>query len=218
MSVPAPTDDVYVDAGSVSATIASATGGNFESLAINPAAATTAITDTLDVTTVSLTASASVAEGGSILYTASLNNPAGTATTVTLSNGATISIAAGASSGSVSVPAPSDDVYLDAGSVSATISSASGGNFEIPGDQPGCCNHVDHRYARHHHGLDQRRQQRGRRRKCKLHRIAHQSGAIRGHGQSQLQRYGNQRFRLHRCGQRDHPGRILQCQLQPRDD
>ncbi|MCW5658842.1 MAG: tandem-95 repeat protein [Burkholderiaceae bacterium] len=129
-TVAAPSDDVYIDAGSVSRSIVSATGGNFEALTINPAAATTAVTDTIAITTVSLTASASVAEGGSIVYTASLTNPAQTAVTVTLSNGATINIAAGASSGTVSVAAPSDDVYVDAGSVSATISTASGGNFE----------------------------------------------------------------------------------------
>ena len=45
-----------------------------------------------------------------------------TPVTVTLSNGATIVIAAGASTGSISVAAPSDDVYADAGTVSATIS------------------------------------------------------------------------------------------------
>ena len=72
----APSDDVYVDAGSVSATITAATGGNFEALAINPAAATTAITDTLDTTTVCLSATPSVAEGGSIVYTASLTSAA----------------------------------------------------------------------------------------------------------------------------------------------
>ena len=76
VSVAAPSDDVYLDAGNISATIASATGGNFENLAVNPAAVTTTITDTLDVTTVSLTATPSVAEGGNIVYTASLNGPA----------------------------------------------------------------------------------------------------------------------------------------------
>ncbi len=130
VDVPAPADDVYLDASSVSANITSATGGNFESLAINPAAATTSITDTINTTTVSLTASPSVAEGGSITYTASLNNPAQSAVSVTLSNGSVIGIAAGASSGSISVAAPSDDVYLDASSVSANITSATGGNFE----------------------------------------------------------------------------------------
>ncbi|MFO1219881.1 MAG: immunoglobulin-like domain-containing protein [Burkholderiaceae bacterium] len=130
VSVPVHGDDPYVDAGTVSATISSASGGNFEALAISPAAATTTVTDTIDTTTVSLSATPSVAEGGSIVYTASLTSAAGTAMTVHLSNGATIAIAAGASSGSVSVPAPSEDVYVDAGSVSATITSTSGGNFE----------------------------------------------------------------------------------------
>ncbi|HVQ03423.1 MAG TPA: immunoglobulin-like domain-containing protein, partial [Burkholderiaceae bacterium] len=130
VNVPAPSDDVYIDTGSVSATIANASGGNFESLVVNGAAATTAVTDTVDSTTVSLAATPSVAEGGSITYTASLTGPAGASVTVTLSNGATITIAAGASTGSVSVAAPSDDVHTDAGSVSATIASAVGGNFE----------------------------------------------------------------------------------------
>ena len=130
VSVPAPSDDVMADAGSVSAHIASADGGNFESLAINPAAATTAIADTIDTTTVSLTATPTVAEGGAIVYTASLTSVAGTDVTVTLDNGAQITIAAGSSTGSVSVPAPLDDALVDAGSVSATITGASGGNFE----------------------------------------------------------------------------------------
>ena len=67
MSVAAPGDDPYLDAGIVSRSIVSATGGNFESLLIDPAAATTAVTDTVGTTTVSLSASATVAEGGSIV-------------------------------------------------------------------------------------------------------------------------------------------------------
>ncbi len=130
VTVAAPGDDPYVDASTVSATISTATGGNFESLQINPAAANTSVTDTIDATTVSLSATASVAEGGSIVYTATLSNAAQTAVTVTLSTGETITVAAGATSGSVSIAAPSDDVYVDAGSVSRTITAASGGNFE----------------------------------------------------------------------------------------
>ena len=94
------------------------------------AAANTAITDTVDTTTVSLSATPSVAEGGSIVYTASLTSAAQAPVTVTLDNGTVITIAIGASTGSVSVLAPSDDVYVDAGSVSRTIASATGGNFE----------------------------------------------------------------------------------------
>jgi hypothetical protein len=130
IALPAPGDDVHLDGGPVSATITSAVGGNFENLTIDPAPAVTIITDTVDTTTVSLSATPAVAEGGSIVYTASLTAPAQTDVTVTLSNSAVITIAAGASTGTVTVPAPSDDVYVDAGNVSVTIASASGGNFE----------------------------------------------------------------------------------------
>jgi surface adhesion protein len=130
VNVPAPSDDLYVDAGSVSATISTASGGNFENLVVNGAAATTTVSDSLDTTTVSLGASASVAEGGSIVYTASLTSVAQTTVTVTLDNGAVITIAAGASSGSIGVAAPNDDVIADAGSITRNIASASGGDFE----------------------------------------------------------------------------------------
>ncbi|MCW1888852.1 hypothetical protein OK016_00190 [Vibrio chagasii] len=49
--------------------------------------------------------------------------------TVTLSNGATITIADGATSGTTTVPA-SDDVYVGGDTASATITDAMGGNFE----------------------------------------------------------------------------------------
>ncbi|HDS1759044.1 TPA: retention module-containing protein, partial [Pseudomonas putida] len=232
VSVAAPADDVYKDAGQVKATITGTTGGDFEQLAVNPAEAVTNVSDTLDTSTVTLTANASVveggvvtytasvsapvtgsplvvtlangqsitigvgessgsvdfvapnnvyntntaltnsitkvdggnyeqldtagastttvtdspdtqattnlvlsatgdvAEGGQIVYTATLSNPAGTAMTVTLSNGATINIAAGQTSGTVSVPAPADDVYKDAGQVKVTVTGTTGGDFE----------------------------------------------------------------------------------------
>jgi hypothetical protein len=44
-----------------------------------------------------------VAEGGSIVYTATLTNPAGTPVTVTLSNGSVITIEAGKTTGTVTV-------------------------------------------------------------------------------------------------------------------
>ncbi|WP_155759345.1 immunoglobulin-like domain-containing protein, partial [Vibrio cyclitrophicus] len=109
-TVPA-SDDVYVGGDTASATITDATGGNFESLVKDPTAATTTINDDSDVTTVSLSADASVTEGENITYTATLTNPADGAVTVTLSNGATITIADGATSGTTTVPA-SDDVYV----------------------------------------------------------------------------------------------------------
>ncbi|MCP4042054.1 MAG: hypothetical protein GY731_08905, partial [Gammaproteobacteria bacterium] len=122
-------DDVYLGGDAASVTIASSSGGNFESLAIDTDPAVTTITDDADVTNLTLTATDPAVEGGPITYTASVDNPAGTAMTVTLSNGANINIAAGASSGTVVVNA-SDDAYLGGDTASVTISSSSGGNFE----------------------------------------------------------------------------------------
>ena len=125
-------EDVYVDADSISTTITSTSGGNFESVAIDSTPAVTTVSDTLDITTVSLSATSSITEaGGTITYTSNVDNPTDTAMTVTLSNGETITIAAGDSSGTVDVAVAADeDVYADGSSLSATIASTSGGNFE----------------------------------------------------------------------------------------
>ena len=114
------------------------TGGNFEQLTPSTEPALTTITDSKDNTGLSLTATGTVVEGGQITYTATLTNPAGTPMTVTLSNGAVITIEAGKTTGSVTVDAPKDDVYKDAGTVEATITDATGGNFEnlVASDTP----------------------------------------------------------------------------------
>jgi hypothetical protein len=126
----APANTPYIDGGKVQTAIASHSGGNFEQVDANRSAVVTSVTDTVDTTNISLSATASVAEGGSIVYTASLTNPAGTAMTVTLSNGAVINIAKGATTGTATVAAPADDVYKDAGKVDASITKTTGGNFE----------------------------------------------------------------------------------------
>jgi VCBS repeat-containing protein len=129
--VPVQANDVYNTNATVSTTITGATGGNFENLATNPAPAVVQITDTPDTTTVSLTAGAATsAEGTSITYTATLTNPAQTPVTVTLSDGSTITIRAGESTGSVVVPVQANDVYNTNATVSTTITGATGGNFE----------------------------------------------------------------------------------------
>ncbi|MGX1183099.1 surface adhesion protein [Pseudomonas sp. F-14 TE3623] len=130
VTVDTAANDVYNNGSTVSTTITGTTGGNFEQLTPSTEPALTTITDSKDDTSLSLSASTEVAEGGQILYTATLTNPAGTPVTVTLSNGAVITIAAGATTGSVSVDAPADDVYKDAGKVEVTIADAAGGNFE----------------------------------------------------------------------------------------
>jgi hypothetical protein len=120
-------DDVYADGAVLGESIASAAGGSYESLAVSTAPVTTTISDTLDVTTVSLAATPTVAEGGNITYTATLSNAATSAVTVTLSTGQTIAIASGASSGTAVIAAPTDDAYVDAGTTSRTIGAVSGG-------------------------------------------------------------------------------------------
>jgi len=118
--------------------ITGVSGGNYENLVADKTPVSTTVTDTVDTTNLTLSASDSVAEGGSIVYTATLTNPAGTPVTVTLSNGAVITIEAGKTTGTVTVDAPKDDVYKDAGKVEATISTATGGNFEnlVPSTVP----------------------------------------------------------------------------------
>ncbi|MGE1177823.1 immunoglobulin-like domain-containing protein, partial [Pseudomonas bananamidigenes] len=85
VTVPAPADDVYKDAGTVQATITNATGGNFENLVTSNTPAVTNVTDTIDTTTVKLTATESAAEGGTVTYTATVGAPVtGSPVTVTL--------------------------------------------------------------------------------------------------------------------------------------
>ncbi|WLH35845.1 retention module-containing protein [Pseudomonas sp. FP2196] len=138
VNVPTAANDVYNNGSTVSTTITGATGGNFENLVPNTTPATTTITDSVDTTNLSLSATGSVAEGGSIVYTATLTNAAQTPVTVTLSNGSVITIDAGKTTGTVTVPAPADDVYKDAGKVEVSIKDASGGNFEnlVPSTTP----------------------------------------------------------------------------------
>ena len=80
-----------------------------------------------------LTADAEVSEGGTITYTATIEgaNAPQNDVTVTLSNGATITIDAGTLTGSVTVDAPADTVYVDGQTLSVTASvDANDGNYE----------------------------------------------------------------------------------------
>src|SRR5690606_12919593 len=129
--------DVYTDPDSITATIiGTPTGGNFENLTIGTGSATAQITDTLDTTTVTLTSATvgPVTEGGSIIYTASVNHPVtGSPLVVTLSNGAVITIPVGQSSAdSDPVAVRADDVYEDTDdSLTVTIAGTpTGGNYE----------------------------------------------------------------------------------------
>ena len=178
VSVAAPTDDVYLDAGTVSATITTATGGNFENLAINPAAGHDQRSPTPSTPPRCRSPPRRAWPKAAASSTPpALSAPAQSPVTVTLSQrrhdhhrGRRLHAAR------VSVAAPTDDVYVDAGSVSATITARQRRQLREPGRQPGCGHHRHHRHDRHHHRVAHRHAQRGRRRQHRLHRLAHQPG------------------------------------------
>ncbi|MCF5799239.1 type I secretion C-terminal target domain-containing protein, partial [Pseudomonas sp. PA-1-5A] len=128
--VDTPANDVYVNGSTVSTTITGATGGNFESLVPSTTPAVTTITDSIDTTTVTLTAPTEANEGGQVTYTATLSNKAGTDVTLKLDNGSSITIKAGETVGTVTVPAPTDDVFIDKSTQTVKITETTGGNFE----------------------------------------------------------------------------------------
>ncbi|MBP5120621.1 hypothetical protein HUS85_32890, partial [Pseudomonas protegens] len=79
-------------------------------------------------TTVPPSATLGVAEGGTVVYTASVTAPVtGSPVVVTLSNGQTIPV--GESSASVNFTAP-NDALAGGSSLSTTITKADGGNYE----------------------------------------------------------------------------------------
>ncbi|MEB0238939.1 type I secretion protein, partial [Pseudomonas sp. 5S3] len=133
VSVLAP-DDVYQGDQTVTTAIKGVTGGeHFENLVPGTTAVNTTVTDTPgtdNTTTVTLTAPNAVNEGGQITYTATLSNKAGTDVTLKLDNGSSITIKAGDTVGTVTVPAPTDDVFIDKSTQTVKITDASGGNFE----------------------------------------------------------------------------------------
>nr|WP_206759217.1 immunoglobulin-like domain-containing protein [Pseudomonas fluorescens] len=133
VSVVAP-DDVYKGDQTVTTAIKTVTGGeHFENLVPGKTAVNTTVTDTpgtADTTTVTLTAPSAVNEGGQITYTATLSNKAGSDVTLKLNNGSSITIKAGETVGTVTVPAPSDDVFIDKSTQTVKITDATGGNFE----------------------------------------------------------------------------------------
>ncbi|XEI34566.1 type I secretion C-terminal target domain-containing protein [Aeromonas veronii] len=125
-------EDVYRDPSTVSNAITGAEGGNFERLVPNTAPVTTTITDTIDTTTISLTAPSTVVEGSTITYTAQVDHPVtGSDLVLTLSNGQQLTIPVGASSGTLDVATRPADVLAQGDSqVALSITSTQGGNYE----------------------------------------------------------------------------------------
>lgn len=143
--------DVYRDASSVSVSVESVSGGNFEAVDLSGATATAQISDTIDTTTAALTSEGKGNEdAGSVTYTLTLDNApeADQEFKLTLSNGqvVTLTVAAGELSGEVTVAwgveippdavalqgYPDSDVFAEEDfELSAEIVAVgNGGNFE----------------------------------------------------------------------------------------
>ena len=129
-------NDVYQGPTTVTESIKEAAGGNLE--AINPVKipVETTVNDVNDTTTVTLSATPSVDENGTITYTATLTDKNGAPVTaqngpvtVTLDSGKVITIAEGQSAGSLPVTV-GNDVYQGPTSVTESIKEAAGGNLE----------------------------------------------------------------------------------------
>ena len=135
VSVPNPnTEDVYLDASTLTASVTAFEGGDFEAVDFSKASATANISDTVDTTTVSLSATDGKEGDDTVAFTVSLSSPAQTAATATVNANDTpytVTIPAGKSSATVSVPNPNtEDVYLDASTLTASVTAFEGGDFE----------------------------------------------------------------------------------------
>ncbi|MFF7706570.1 retention module-containing protein [Pseudomonas sp. NPDC007930] len=135
--------DVYQGYPNVDNSITSVTGGNYENL--QPAAdtnVTTAVTDVIDTTTLTLTGDTRIGEGETAQYTLSLSNEAKTDVVVELvytgkaANGddititQSVTIAAGSSSQAFSVPTLADGKVEGLETYTVSIGSVTGGSFE----------------------------------------------------------------------------------------
>ncbi|QAX81503.1 retention module-containing protein [Candidatus Pseudomonas adelgestsugas] len=123
-------DSPYIDHSQISANISSITGGNNLMLTVDSNPAITHITNTIDTTTVTLTAPPEVNENDQITYTATLSNKAITDVMLKLDNGSIITIKAGETTGTLTMPASSDDVFIYEHTQTVKIIDTTGGNFE----------------------------------------------------------------------------------------
>ncbi|MGG5292419.1 retention module-containing protein, partial [Pseudomonas shirazensis] len=128
-------EDVYKDGSEVTATVTGVTGGNFESVDLTGATTTVVVEDTIDTTTVAVTAEPAKEGDAKLTFNFQLSNPpqAGSSTTLTVNVGGTnytVDIDA-SGKGTLLVPNTNgDDVYKDGSEVTATVTAVNGGNFE----------------------------------------------------------------------------------------
>ena len=121
-------EDVYLDASSLTATITSASGGNFEQLNVGTASATAAIGDTINTTTVTLSNVIVNQDSGMATVWANLDHAPLTSLVLTLSNGATITFGTGYVAGTDVASTPF--AVPEHTTTFSVASTNAGGNFE----------------------------------------------------------------------------------------
>ncbi|MFT0521519.1 retention module-containing protein, partial [Pseudomonas faucium] len=136
LSVPnANGDDVYKDGSTVTAEVTAVNGGNFEAVDLSKSNVTAEVKDTIDTTTVVVTADPAKEGDANVTFHFQLSNPpqAGSATTLTVNVGGTnytVNVDA-SGKGTLSVPnANGEDAYKDGSTVTAEVTAVNGGNFE----------------------------------------------------------------------------------------
>ncbi|NIE76732.1 type I secretion C-terminal target domain-containing protein, partial [Pantoea sp. Ap-967] len=129
------TEDVYKDVSTVTATVTSINGGNFEKGDVTGAKATAIVVDTIDDTFVTVTADPATEADSTVNFHFALSNPPQGAGATIL----TVSVAGvlyqvtvnAAGQGTLSVPNPNtEDVFKDASTLVATVTNVTGGNYE----------------------------------------------------------------------------------------
>ncbi|WP_165957394.1 immunoglobulin-like domain-containing protein, partial [Pseudomonas sp. H9] len=128
-------EDVYTDASKVTATVTEVNGGNFEGTDLKDASITVDVKDTIQDTTVKVTADAAKEGDANVTFHFQLSNPPQAGSTAVL----TVNVAGkdyfvtvdDKGYGKLEVPnANIEDVYTDASKVTATVTEVNGGNFE----------------------------------------------------------------------------------------
>ncbi|WP_165957387.1 immunoglobulin-like domain-containing protein, partial [Pseudomonas sp. H9] len=128
-------EDVYTDASKVTATVTEVNGGNFEGTDLKDASVTVDVKDTIQDTTVKVTADAAKEGDANVTFHFQLSNPPQAGSTAVL----TVNVAGkdyfvtvdDKGYGKLEVPnANIEDVYTDASKVTATVTEVNGGNFE----------------------------------------------------------------------------------------
>ncbi|WP_176717502.1 immunoglobulin-like domain-containing protein, partial [Pseudomonas defluvii] len=125
-------DDVY-NASDLTATVTAVNGGNYEATDLSGATGTAEVQDTVDTTTVAVTADPAKEGDANVTFNFQLSNPPQGATTLTVNVGGTeytVNVDA-SGKGTLSVPNTNvEDVYTDASNLTATVTAVNGGNYE----------------------------------------------------------------------------------------